>query len=417
MQVKGKNVVLGVSGGISAYKAVEVLRRLTEKGVNVRVVMTKAATEFVTPLTFRELSYHHVAVEMFEEPKGPMMQHLGWMEWADLFVIAPATANVINKMACGIADNLLMTMALSCTCPILIAPAMDSDMYTNPITQANIAKLKQLGVHFVGPATGPLARRNVGPGRLADPKEIAERALELLASGATWRRSALEGWADLKHLHILVTAGPTHEAIDPVRYIVNRSSGKMGYAIAEAAAERGARVTLVSGPTALPAPRGVERVDVESAVQMRDAVMARLPGVDVVIKAAAVADYRVREISAEKIKKEASGDELTLQLVRNPDIAAEVGKVKRPDQTLVVFAAETSDLVEQALRKLREKKADLAVANDVTEEGAGFGVDTNKVHLVFGPDRIEQLPLMSKRDVADRILDGVVRLRKEAGLM
>lgn len=415
MQVKGKNVVLGVSGGISAYKAVEVLRRLTEKGVNVRVVMTKAATEFVTPLTFRELSYHHVALEMFEEPKGPMMQHLGWMEWADLFVVAPATANVINKMACGIADNLLMTMLLSATCPILIAPAMDSDMYTNPITQGNIAKLKELGVHFVGPDTGQLARRNVGPGRLTDPQRIAERALELLAAGATWRRSAVQGQLDFKHLRVLITAGPTHEAIDPVRYLVNRSSGKMGYALAEAAAERGAQVTLVSGPTALATPRGVERIDVESAVEMRDAVMERLHEVDVIIKAAAVADYRMREASPEKIKKEAAGDEITLQLVRNPDIAAEVGNAKRPDQTLVVFAAETSNLVEQALRKLREKKGDMVVANDVTEEGAGFGVDTNKVILVFGPDRISELPLMSKRDVADRILDGVLKVRKEAG--
>lgn len=415
MQVKGKNVVLGVSGGISAYKAVEVLRRLTEKGVNVRVVMTKAATEFVTPLTFRELSYHHVALEMFEEPKGPMMQHLGWMEWADLFVVAPATANVINKMACGIADNLLMTMLLSATCPILIAPAMDSDMYTNPITQGNIAKLKELGVHFVGPDTGQLARRNVGPGRLTDPQRIAERALELLAAGATWRRSAVQGQLDFKHLRVLITAGPTHEAIDPVRYLVNRSSGKMGYALAEAAAERGAQVTLVSGPTALATPRGVERIDVESAVEMRDAVMERLHEVDVIIKAAAVADYRMREASPEKIKKEAAGDEITLQLVRNPDIAAEVGNAKRPDQTLVVFAAETSNLVEQALRKLREKKGDMVVANDVTEEGAGFGVDTNKVILVFGPDRISELPLMPKRDVADRILDGVLKVRKEAG--
>lgn len=415
MQVKGKNVVLGVSGGISAYKAVEVLRRLTEKGVNVRVVMTKAATEFVTPLTFRELSYHHVALEMFEEPKGPMMQHLGWMEWADLFVVAPATANVINKMACGIADNLLMTMLLSATCPILIAPAMDSDMYTNPITQGNIAKLKELGVHFVGPDTGQLARRNVGPGRLTDPQRIAERALELLAAGATWRRSAVQGQLDFKHLRVLITAGPTHEAIDPVRYLVNRSSGKMGYALAEAAAERGAQVTLVSGPTALATPRGVERIDVESAVEMRDAVMERLHEVDVIIKAAAVADYRMREASPEKIKKEAAGDEITLQLVRNPDIAAEVGNAKRPDQTLVVFAAETSNLVEQALRKLREKKGDMVVANDVTEEGAGFGVDTNKVTLVFGPDRISELPLMPKRDVADRILDGVLKIRKEAG--
>ena len=413
MQVKGKNVVLGVSGGISAYKAVEVLRRLTEKGVNVRVVMTKAATEFVTPLTFRELSYHHVAVEMFEEPKGPMMQHLGWMEWADLFVIAPATANVINKMACGIADNLLMTMALSCTCPILIAPAMDSDMYTNPITQANIAKLKQLGVHFVGPATGPLARRNVGPGRLADQRKSPNGPWNCwhrvppggaLLSRAGRISSTCTSWSQPGRPTRPSIPSVTSSTAPPARWVT--PSPRLP--------RKGRAVTLVSGPTALPAPRGVERVDVESAVQMRDAVMARLPGVDVVIKAAAVADYRVREISAEKIKKEASGDELTLQLVRNPDIAAEVGKVKRPDQTLVVFAAETSDLVEQALRKLREKK-DLAVANDVTEEGAGFGVDTNKVHWCSArPHRAAAL--MSKRDVADRTRRRV-RLRKEAGLM
>lgn len=413
--MQGKNVVLGVSGGISAYKAVEVLRRLTEVGVNVRVVMTQAATEFVTPLTFRELSYHHVALEMFEEPKGPMMQHLGWMEWADLMVVAPATANVINKMACGIADNLLMTMLLSATSPILIAPAMDSDMFTNPITQGNIARLKELGVHFVGPDTGQLARRNVGPGRLTSPKNIAERALELLASGARGRRTA-KGEADLANLRILVTAGPTYEAIDPVRFIGNRSSGKMGFTIAEAAAKRGAQVTMVSGPSSLKTPDGVERVDVESATEMRHAVIERLPDVDVVIKAAAVADYRVREVATQKIKKSNAGDALTLELVRNPDIAAEVGAAKRADQTLVAFAAETSDLLAQATRKLKEKHCDLVVANNVTEEGAGFNVDTNKVTLVFASGEVTDLPLplMPKLEVADRILDAVVKVRQGA---
>lgn len=412
--MQGKNVVLGVSGGISAYKAVEVLRRLTEVGVNVRVVMTQAATEFVTPLTFRELSYHHVALEMFEEPKGPMMQHLGWVEWADLMVVAPATANVINKMACGIADNLLMTMLLSATSPILIAPAMDSDMFTNPITQGNIARLKELGVHFVGPDTGQLARRNVGPGRLTSPKNIAERALELLASGARGRRTA-KGEADLANLRILVTAGPTYEAIDPVRFIGNRSSGKMGFTIAEAAAKRGAQVTMVSGPSSLKTPDGgVERVDVESATEMRHAVIERLPDVDVVIKAAAVADYRVREVATQKIKKSNAGDALTLELVRNPDIAAEVGAAKRADQTLVAFAAETSDLLAQATRKLKEKHCDLVVANNVTEEGAGFNVDTNKVTLVFASGEVTDLPLMPKLEVADRILDAVVKVRQGA---
>lgn len=409
--LQGKNVVLGVSGGISAYKAIEVLRRMTEVGINVRVVMTPAAKEFVTPLTFRELSYHHVALDMFEEPKGPLMQHLGWMEWADLFVVAPATANVINKMACGIADNLLMTMLLSATCPILIAPAMDSDMYTNPITQENIRKLKSLGVHFVGPDIGPLARRNVGPGRLADPREIAERAFAILEAGERGRRGQKDPTQDLAGLKILVTAGPTHEAIDPVRFIGNRSSGKMGYAIAQAAARRGAQVTLVSGPTSLPTPYGVERVDVTTALEMRDAVLGRLEHVDVVIKAAAVADYRPRVVADQKIKKDGQGDGLTIELVRNPDIAAEIGQQKRPDQTLVAFAAETTDLLENARKKLASKGCDLIVANDVSEQGAGFGVDTNRVQLLYASGEVDALPLMPKADVADRILDAVLKLR------
>lgn len=409
--MQGKNVVLGVSGGISAYKAIEVLRRLTEVGVNVRVVMTPAAKEFVTPLTFRELSYHHVACEMFEEPKGPMMQHLGWVEWADLLVVAPATVNVISKMACGLADNLLMTMLLSATCPILLAPAADSDMYTNPITQGNIKRLSDLGVFFVGPESGPLARRNIGPGRLSSPKDIADKALALLAAGEKGRRAEQAPGQDLAGMRILVTAGPTHEAIDPVRFIGNRSSGKMGFAIARAAVNRGAKVTLVSGPTALDTPYGVERVNVKSAIEMRDAVMNQLDGVDVVIKAAAVADYRMREVAKEKIKKADSGDVMTLELVRNPDIAAEVGAAKRSDQTLVTFAAETSDLVENAQKKLQAKNCDLVVANDVSEAGSGFEVDTNRVKLVDTLGRVEELPLLPKGEVADKILDRVRELR------
>lgn len=411
MTMQGKNVLLGVSGGIAAYKAVEVLRRLTAAGVNVRVVMTPAATQFVTPLTFRELSYHHVAVDMFEEPKVELMQHLGWTEWADLFLVVPATANVINKMACGIADNLLMTMLLAATCPILLAPAMDSDMYTNPITQSNIERLKSLGVYFVGPETGQLARRNEGPGRLSDPEKIAQRALELLASGAPGRRhTGRQG--DLAGVRVLVTAGPTYEAIDAVRFIGNRSSGKMGYALAAAAARRGAVVTLVSGPTSLPTPPGVTRVDVESALEMRDAVLSRLSETDVVIKAAAVADYRVREVTPGKIKKREAGEVLRLELVPNPDIAAEVGAAKRPGQILVTFAAETSQVLEHAFTKLKEKQSDLVVANDVTLEGAGFGVDTNKVWLVFASGRVEELPLLPKDEVAERILDRVRELRQ-----
>lgn len=411
--MQGKNIVLGVSGGISAYKAIEVMRRLTERGMNVRVVMTEAAKQFVTPLTFRELSYYHVATDMFEEPKGPLMQHLDWVEWADLVLVAPATANVINKMAAGIADNLLTTMLLSAASPILLAPAMDSDMFTNPITQHNIERLRELGIFFVGPESGPLARRNIGPGRLSEPEHIVERVVQLLASGEKGRRGEDDALYDLRGIRFLITAGPTHEAIDPVRFIGNRSSGKMGYALARAAVNRGADVMLVSGPTALETPYGVDRVDVTTAQQMYDAVLKALPNADVIIKAAAVADYRIREIAAEKIKKDATGDALALELVRNPDIAATVGKTKRDDQILVAFAAETSHVIEHAKKKVQSKGANLMVANNVAEEGSGFAVDTNKVSLVYKSGEVQELPLLAKQTAADKILDAVKQLRSD----
>lgn len=401
--MRGKRVVLGVTGGISAYKAVEVVRRLTAEGADVHVVMTHAATRFVGPLTFRELSYNPVATDLFEEPApGAMMRHLHLAETADAVVIAPATADFMAKMAYGLAGDLLSTLVLATKAPVLVAPAMDADMWTNPVTQENVARLRALGRVFVGPNEGPLARGNVGLGRLAEPEEIVEACRRLLSPAPQ----------DLEGARVLVTAGPTREPLDPVRYISNRSSGKMGYALAEAARSRGASVTLVSGPTALPPPAGVETVRVETALEMRDAVMARAAAQDILIMAAAVGDYRAARPAAQKLSK--TGDEgLTLELAQNPDIAAEVGAAKSPRQVVVSFAAETQDAEASARRKLARKRSDLVVANDVTAPGAGFETDTNQVTIVGEGGRAEALPLMPKSEVAHKILDRAAALWRE----
>jgi phosphopantothenoylcysteine decarboxylase/phosphopantothenate--cysteine ligase len=392
-------VLLGVTGGIGVYKAVELLRLLVKAGADVHVAMTPAATKFVQPLTFRELSYHPVAIDVFDEPKEGLMQHLYLADGCDVVVVAPATANTLAKIACGIADNALCTVVLAATVPVVLAPAMDSDMWANPITQANVKKLRELGYHFVGPEKGQLARGNIGWGRLSDPEKIFDAVVEALAPRQDWNG-----------LHLLVTAGPTREPLDPVRYISNRSSGKMGYAIAAAAQQRGARVTLVSGPTALEPPAGVELVRVTTAVEMREACLVAFSAVDACIKAAAPADYRVEAPAEQKIKK-ASAGELTLQLIPNPDILAELGRLKGK-QVLVGFAAETENLLENARDKLQRKNCDMLVANDVTAPGAGFDVDTNAVKLLTPDGRVEEIELTTKTHLADILLDRVLALVK-----
>ncbi len=396
--LSGKRIVLGVSGSIAAFKAVELLRELVKRGAEVQVVMTEAATRFVAPLTFETLSRQPVLLDMFSLVYGSHIGHIEATARADLFVIAPATAHTIARLAHGLADDFLSNIYLASRCPVLLAPAMDSDMYQHAAVQENIKRLQDRGLHIVGPASGELASGLVGPGRLVEPPEIVE-AIERLLSAA----------GDLTGEVVLVTAGPTREPLDPVRFLSNRSSGKMGYAIAEAAAARGARVILVSGPTALPPPQGVDVVEVETAQQMHDAVLAKLSSATVVIKAAAVADYRPKQVAGRKLKKDEAVPEVTLE--STPDILAEVGK-RKGRRILVGFAAETEDLVENARKKLQRKNLDLMVVNDVSQPGAGFDSDTNVVKILDAQGGVQDLPLQSKRSVANRILDRVVSLMK-----
>ncbi len=392
----GKCVVLGVTGGIAAYKAVEVASRLRKLGATVFVVMTRAAANFVTPLTFREISGNPVVTSMWDEPKLWNVEHIALATRADLFLIAPATANVIGKLAAGIADDMLTTTVLATKAPVVLAPAMNCNMYLNPVVQANIAKLAGLGYHFLPPDEGPLACGAEGPGRLPDPAVIVDEVAALLGAGG-----------ELAGKKVLVTAGPTREAIDPVRYIGNRSSGKMGYAVARAAAARGADVVLVTGPTALTPPPGVRVVAVETAAEMLAAVLAEYDDCAVVVKAAAVADYRPLAPAEHKIKKH--GDELTLTLTKTEDILAELGRRKQ-GQVLVGFAAETRDLAANAGDKLTRKNLDMVVANDVTLPGAGFSGDTNIARLLYRDGRAEELGLMSKEELAGIILQRIYGL-------
>lgn len=389
----GKKIVLGVTGGIAAYKAVEITSRLRKAGAAVHVVMTEGATKFVTPLTFREISGNPVVHTMWEEPKTWNVEHIALANWADCFLIAPATANVIGKIANGIADDMLTTTVMATTAPVVIAPAMNTNMYLNPITVDNINKLRSHGCHVIEPATGMLACGIEGPGRLPEPAFIVEALQDM------FRKKT-----DLKGRKVLITAGGTREPIDPVRYIGNRSSGKMGYALAEAAARRGADVVLVSGPVSLQPPPGVKVIAVETAEQMRQAVLAEFSNSDIVIKAAAVADYRVVNQSEQKIKKSAAN--LTLELEKNPDILAELGQLKQ-HQILVGFAAETENLLIHGADKLRRKNADMIVANDVTLPGAGFHSDTNIVKLLYKNGQVDELPQMAKGEVAQIILDKI----------
>ncbi len=386
----GTRIVLGVTGSIAAYKAVSLLRTLLREGATVQVVMTASATKFVTPLTFEVLSGHPVSTEVFEAHQE--MKHLSLPEQADAIVIAPATANCLAKSALGLGDDLLSTMLLTAQCPVIIAPAMDGGMWMHPAVTEHVRTLRARGTIVVDPEEGPLASGKVGQGRLADEHKILAALQSALAPQRDWQGH-----------RVLISAGPTQEPIDPVRFISNRSSGKMGYALAEAARARGAQVVLVSGPTALPAPRGIEVVPVETAADMTKALSARLAWSTVVIMAAAVADFRPLHPASQKIKKQGQTDQ-TLALERTTDILAALS-AQRTTQLLVGFAAETQDLIAHAKEKLAAKGLDLIVANDITTEGAGFGSDHNAATLIDRQGALIELPLMSKRAMADAILN------------
>jgi len=396
--MRDKKIIVGVTGGIAAYKAAELVRILVKAGAETRVAMTSNATRFISPLTLETLSGNKVISEMFNPETHPVA-HITWGQESDLIIIAPATANFIAKMAYGLADDFLSTMVLASTAKTLVCPAMNSQMLRNPVTQENIKRIVERGYVVMEAGEGELACHAEGPGRLPDPEEIAEQAAMMLAEH------------DLSSLKLLVTAGPTIEAMDPVRFISNRSTGRMGYALARAAAMRGASVTLVSGPTSLPPPRGIKFREVKSAEEMKAAVFDCIGDIDVIIKAAAVSDYRPREISAQKIKKGAAS--LSIDLVKNPDILLELGKAKADSSYILVgFAAETEDILTNAMEKLRAKNLDIIVVNDVTREDSGFRSDTNLVKIIYRDGSREELPLMSKDEVAGRILDRIKALRE-----
>ncbi|MDY6843563.1 MAG: bifunctional phosphopantothenoylcysteine decarboxylase/phosphopantothenate--cysteine ligase CoaBC [Thermodesulfobacteriota bacterium] len=395
--IKGKSIVLGITGGIAAYKSCEIVRDILRDGGSCHVIMTKSATKFITPLTLRTLSGNPVITELFDFSFESHIAHISLADLADLFIIAPATANFIGKVASGIADDILTTTVAATKAPIMVCPSMNSKMYENPIFQRNLNMLASLSnFHILDPAVGELACGVYGKGRLPEPEEIVEEA-----------RCILEK-RDLVGEKVLVTAGPTEEALDPVRFITNRSSGKMGFALARVAMRRGAKTTLISGPVNLQPPRGVNYIEARTALEMKEKVLENFKGITILIKAAAVADFRPEKKALEKMKKK---EKLTINLVRNPDILSEIGK--RKGKAIVVgFAAETEDLLINAKKKLEEKKLDLIVANDVTQKGAGFYADTNIVKLIDATGNISDLPLMSKEEVAEHIFDKVLWLKR-----
>ena len=398
--LRNKEIVLGVSGGIAAYKSVELLREMTKKGANVNVVMTKNAQQFITPLTFQTLSGNPVLCDMFRLLEDSKIGHVTVANSADLLVIAPATANILGKIANGIADDYLTTMVMATKVPVLFAPSMNVNMWYNSFVQNNVEKLKAHGYQFVDPIEGDLACGSVGKGKLADIEEIVEKIEDIFTK------------KDLFGQHVLITAGPTLEPIDPVRYITNRSTGKMGFALAKMARRRGAVVTLITGPHYLSLPRrDISQIVVNDARQMQEAVMHYFEDCHIVIMAAAVADFRPQDFLTEKITKRKNGTYL-LEMDRNPDILKELGE-KRRNHILVGFAAETSELMENAEVKLKEKNLDFIVANDVTQAGAGFGVDTNIVKILDAQGKVRKVPLLSKDEVADIILDQVVKVVKK----
>ncbi len=395
MVFKGKRILLGVTGGIAAYKAAEVTRRLMGCGAEVKVVMTRAAQEFVGPLTFQALTGQKVGTAMFG-PESDPLEHVALGQEVDAIVVAPATANFIGKLAAGIGDDLLTTIMLAATKPVLLCPAMNVEMWANPVVQENLARLQGRGLMVMAPCAGPLACGAVGLGRLPEPDLIIEAGARLLSA------------PDLSGRKVLVTAGPTHEDFDPVRFLTNRSSGKQGYALAKVAWRRGAKVTLISGPSNLPVPYGVNRLQVRSALDMLNAVNEHFPGTDVLLMAAAVGDYRPTQAEIRKIKRGVQ-EEMQFHLTQNPDILKHV-VLSKTRQIVVGFAAETHDLEAEARRKLREKHLDLIVANDINRPDSGFQVDTNEVTILPAAGDPLVLPLMSKEEVAARILDQVVEL-------
>ncbi|MDK1196912.1 bifunctional phosphopantothenoylcysteine decarboxylase/phosphopantothenate--cysteine ligase CoaBC [Cronobacter dublinensis] len=394
MGLAGKKIVLGVSGGIAAYKTPELVRRLRERGAEVRVAMTEAAKAFITPLSLQAVSGFPVSDSLLDPAAEAAMGHIELGKWADLVILAPATADLIARVAAGMANDLVTTICLATPSPVAVVPAMNQQMYRNVATQHNIELLAARGLHIWGPDSGSQACGDVGPGRMLDPLDIVELAVNYFAPVN-----------DLQHLNIMITAGPTRERLDPVRYITNDSSGKMGFAVAAAASARGARVTLVAGPVALPTPAGVERIDVESALEMEAAVQQRAQQQHIFIGCAAVADYRAETISSEKIKKQ--GDELTLKMVKNPDIVAGVAALVENRPYVVGFAAETNNVEEYARQKRLRKNLDLICANDVSLAGQGFNSDTNALHL-FWQEGDKVLPLERKALLGQRLLDEIV---------
>jgi phosphopantothenoylcysteine decarboxylase/phosphopantothenate--cysteine ligase len=400
--LQGKTVLLGVSGSIAAYKAAALASALKKEHCNVHVLMTKNAMEFIAPLTFETLTEHRVLTDPFDRNFEYNVEHVALAKQADLVLVAPATANILAKLANGIADDMLTTTILACKCPKLAAPAMNTGMYENPVTQSNLERLRNFGWEIITPDSGLLACGDVGAGKMPEPQALLEQVKRYLLFGQQGK--------DLSGLRILVTAGPTQEAIDPVRYITNHSSGKMGYAIAGAAARRGATVSLVSGKTALPTPEGVERIDIISAQDMFHAVTKRSKEQDIIIKAAAVADYCPAEIADDKIKKKEG--EMSISLVRTPDILQYLGDHRPKGQYLCGFSMETKDMMENSRKKLEKKKIQMIAANNLKESGAGFGVDTNVLTLITKEGK-QELPLLSKEALADILLDEILRHRRE----
>lgn len=396
----GKKILLCVTGGIAVYKAAALTSKLTQAGAQVKVILSESAAKFVAPLTFQALSRHDVYTDTFDEKDSKVIAHIDLADWADLILVAPATANVIGKLANGIADNMITTTLLAASSPIWIAPAMNVHMYSHPAVQKNIETLYRFGCRFIEPSEGYLACGYVGKGRLEEPEKIIDTIEEF------FKPSRLE----LSGRKVVITAGPTREKIDPVRYITNHSSGKMGYAIAEAAVSAGAEVVLISGPVTINAPAGLKLIKVESAEEMYQAAISEFDHADVVIKTAAVSDYRPKVTSAQKMKKQPGGE--LLELERTKDILFELGQ-KKKKQILIGFAAETEQVDEYAQGKLKRKNADLIVANNVTAEGAGFGTDTNIVTFFKKDGSSEKLPLMAKKDVAVKILEEAAILLKD----
>lgn len=397
--------MLGITGGIAAYKCASLVREFVKRGAEVKVVMTPLAKQFITPLTMATLSKNPILVDFFNPENGEWNSHVNLGMWADVYLIAPATANTIGKMANGVADNLLLTSYLSAKCPVFFAPAMDLDMYKHPAVQKNITTLVSYGNHVIEPGTGFLASGLEGKGRMAEPSDIVV-ALE----------NFFESKSDMAGKKVMITAGPTYEKIDPVRFIGNYSSGKMGFALAEECADRGAEVTLIAGPTSLKTVNGkINRINVESAQQMYDAAVENSPSADVQILCAAVADYRPSVTADKKIKREKTG-EMTLTLVPNPDIAAALGKIKRENQVNVGFALETNDEATNAKDKCARKNFDFIVMNSLKDKGAGFQVDTNKITIFTAGGDVMEYPLKTKKEVAADIVDAVVEIAKKKGL-